>query len=172
MRNELMLTFSLLSAVPLLPSTINIKTANVVMTSIPGVRAACNNAVDSGCSRFDGTLFYCECTLQNDRWSPHVRIEAQPRVYISSHAYLQHEFGHVFDFQYAMRLHAEDIESHSFATRRECDAFSEETHNGFDNVLLAFRRTSMLRRDHQAPEPPHKPGIQRAGLSGTSTNGN
>jgi hypothetical protein len=171
MRNELMLTFSLLSAIPLLPSTINVRTANIIMSSIPGVRAACNGVVDTGCSRFDGTLFYCECGLQNDRWTPHVRIEAQPRIYISSHAYLLHEFGHVFDFQYAMRLHAADIESHTFATRRECDTFSEETHNGFDNVLLDFRRTSMLRRDHQPGEPPHKSGAPRAGLRGSLPNG-
>ena len=161
-----------LVALPLLPSTINIRTANVFMSSVPGVRAACNGVVDTGCSRFDGTLFYCECSLQNERWTPHVRVEAQPRVYISSHVYLAHELGHVFDFQHAMRLHAADIESHTFATRRECDTFSEERHNGFDDVLLDFRRTSMLRRDHQLSEPLHKSGAKRAGLGGSLTNGN
>ena len=162
MRNELLLMFSLV-AMPLVSATINVRTANVIPASVPGVRAACNGVVDTGCARFDGTVFYCECGLQNDRWTPHVRIEAQPRIYISSQAYLGHELGHVFDFQYAMRLHAADIESHKFATRRECDAFSEETHNGFDNVLLDFRRTSMLRRDHQAAKP-----LQKSGASGAA----
>jgi hypothetical protein len=148
MRELLLVCF--LVAMPLASATINIRKPNVILSSIPGIRAACNGAVDTGCSRFDGTLFYCECGLQNDHWTAHVRIEAQPRIYISSHAYLLHEFGHVFDFQHAMRVHAAEVESHTFATRRDCDIFTEETHRGFDNVLFDFRRSTMLRRDHQS----------------------
>jgi hypothetical protein len=148
MRNELMLACSLL-AVPLTGSVVNIRPANVMMSSGPGISAACNGAVETACTRFDGTSLDCSCARRGDRWSPIVRIDARPRMYLSNSMYLLHELSHVFDFKRAMQRHADDIESHSFPSLDACDDFAHETLLSFDEVLIDFRRTSMLHRDHR-----------------------
>ncbi len=148
MRNELMLTCSLL-AVPLAGSMINMRPPKVMMNSLGGIRAACNDRVDTACTRFDGTTLECSCALHADRWLPQVRIDAQPRMYLSTSRYMLHELSHVFDLKQSMQLYADDIESRSFDSLDACDDFLSETREGFSDALVAFRRISMLRRDHE-----------------------
>ena len=147
MRDELMLACVLLAA-PIDGSMVNVKPANVMMSSESGVRAACYGAVDTACTRFDGTTLACSCRLQGSRWSPLVRIDAQPRMYVSHSVYLLHELSHVFDFTRAMKLHAADIENHSFDSSGDCNEFLAETRQNFGEVLVEYRRASMLQRDH------------------------
>ncbi len=149
MRTELVLTCCcLLSSMPAVSSTIVVRRANVTLTSGAAVKAACKK-VETACTRFDAVELYCDCALTKGRWTPRVRIEVQPRMYITSLDYVSHEFSHIFDFKFAMEHHADGIEAHSFETYLGCDSFLGETRAGFTNVLLEFRRDSMMRRDHQ-----------------------
>jgi hypothetical protein len=130
-------------------STINIRPALIQTSSNAGVRAACNGAVDTACTRFDGTTLSCDCALDRGRWSPAVRIDAQPRMYLSHNMYLLHELAHVFDFRSAMVTYAAELERETFSTSSSCTTFVSEMRLGFGGVLLDFHRASMLRRDHQ-----------------------
>lgn len=147
MRYELMLACCLL-AIPLEGSIVNIRPPRVLINSFGGVRAACNGLVETACTRFDGTTLDCSCAAHRGRWSPTVRIDAQPRMYVSNNTYVLHELSHVFDFVHAMRMHADAVESRSFDSLDACDEFLNETLEGFDDVLIEFRRTTMLLRDH------------------------
>ena len=148
MRNKLMLACCLL-AIPLDGSIVNIRPPRVLINSFGGVRAACKGLVDTACTRFDGTTLDCSCAVHRGRWSPIVRIDAQPRMYVSNNTYVLHELSHVFDFVHAMRVHADAVESRSFDSLDACDEFLNETLEGFDDALFEFRRASMLLRDHQ-----------------------
>ncbi len=148
MRNELVLTCCLLSSLPAAASSVIVRRANVTLTSAVAVRAACKK-VETACTRFEAVELYCECALKDDRWTPRVRIEVQPRMYITSLDYVSHEFSHIFDFKNAMERYADKVETRSFVSQVGCDSFLGETRARFTNVLFAFRRDSMMRRDHE-----------------------
>ena len=132
----------------LLASLVNVRPALIQTSSNQGVRAACNGIVETACTRFDGTTMSCRCALHGDRWSPVVRIYAQPRVYLSHSMYLLHELAHVFDFKSAMLAYAATIERETFPSSDACAGFVNEMRLGFGAVLLDYHDSSMLRRDH------------------------
>ena len=131
-----------------LASIVNIRPALIQTGTNEGVRAACNGAVETACTRFDGTTLSCGCALHGDHWAPVVRIDAQPRLYISHSMYLLHELSHVFDFKSAMLAYAATVERETFPSSDSCDAFVNEMRLGFGEVLLNYHDASMLRRDH------------------------
>ena len=69
-------------------------------------------------------------------------------MYLSHNMYLLHELAHVFDFRSAMVTYAAELERETFTSSASCKTFVSEMSLGFGGVLLDFRRTSMLRRDH------------------------
>ena len=138
-----------LAVIFVLASIVNIRPALIQTSSNQGVRAACNGAVDTACTRFDGTTLSCGCALHGAAWSPVVRIDAQPRMYVSHSMYLLHELSHVFDFKNMMLRYAEGIERETFTSSDSCDVFVKEILLGFGDVLLDYHDASMLRRDHR-----------------------
>jgi hypothetical protein len=129
-------------------SKVNIRSAKVTMVSSVAARAACVT-VETACTRFDAVELYCDCALKGGDWAPRVRIDVQPRMYVTSIDYVVHEFSHLFDFRNVMTRHADEIESHSFPTLSACEGFIGATRQKFPDALSSFRRESMKLRDHE-----------------------
>jgi hypothetical protein len=149
MKNELVLAccLSAAAAVPLSASTVNVRPAKVTVATGVAIRAACGQ-VDTACTRLDAVELYCDCIEHGDHWSPRVRVDVQPRMYISSVNYVVHEFSHLFDFKLAMVRNADAVESRVFASQLLCESFLGITRAAFPETLLAYRRESMRLRDH------------------------
>jgi hypothetical protein len=145
MRKRFLMTCLVLLTLPASGSVL-IRT-EVTFVSNRSVRIACHGAVDTACTNFDDTNFYCVCALKDERWTPQVRITSQPHMYLSHTMYREHEQGHLFDFTRAMTHHAKEIETLSFSLRSGCENFIAEKRLGFPAVLRSYVRTSMRMRD-------------------------
>ncbi|HEV8659361.1 MAG TPA: hypothetical protein VGS96_12130 [Thermoanaerobaculia bacterium] len=151
MRKELLLACSLLTPLPIFGYAVTVKAPQLTVISERHVRAACNGAVETACTTFEGADLYCVCAMKGERWAASVRITAQPHMYLSHSMYRLHELSHIVDFENAMRHHAKEIETQSFESRDGCEEFLAKTRVAFPAVLREYVRESTALRDRRYP---------------------